>query len=78
MAAPATPLPQPGRAVLYSWSAPSAPGRRLAEAAVTFTSPVAVQFAVTGVCTATSERYGGRCITTVSVGAGQTVTFLLI
>jgi peptidoglycan/xylan/chitin deacetylase (PgdA/CDA1 family) len=45
---------------------------------VSFSSPVAVEFAFTGVCTSSSERYGGRCITNVKVGAGQTVTFLLI
>ena len=45
---------------------------------VSFTSPVAVQFAVTGVCTSTSERYAGECITTVTVEAGQTVSFVIL
>jgi hypothetical protein len=45
---------------------------------VSFSSPVAVEFAFTGVCTSTSEKYDGRCITNVKVAAGQTVTFLLI
>jgi hypothetical protein len=42
--------------------------------ALVFTSPVAVQFAVSGVCTSQSERYGGKCITTVNVPANGTVT----
>jgi hypothetical protein len=45
---------------------------------VSFSSPVAVEFAFTGVCTSGSERYAGRCITNVKVSAGQTVTFLTI
>jgi hypothetical protein len=45
---------------------------------VSFSSPVAVEFAVSGVCTSTSERYAGKCITNVKVDAGQTVSFLLI
>ena len=45
---------------------------------VSFSSPVAVEFAVSGVCTSSSERYAGKCITNVKVEAGQTVTFLLI
>jgi hypothetical protein len=43
-----------------------------------FTSPVAVEFAVTGICTSSSERYAGKCITNVKVEAGQTVTFILL
>ena len=43
---------------------------------VSFSSPVAVQFAVSGLCTSTSETYAGKCITNVSVGAGQTVIFV--
>jgi heparan sulfate-N-deacetylase len=45
---------------------------------VSFTSPAAVDFAVTGICTSSSERYAGKCITNVHVDAGQTVSFLLI
>jgi hypothetical protein len=45
---------------------------------VSFTSPVAVEFAVSGICTANSERYAGKCITNVKVDAGQTVTYLLM
>ena len=45
---------------------------------VSFTSPVSVEFAVSGICTATSERYGGKCITNVKVEAGQTVTFVTL
>jgi len=45
---------------------------------VSFSSPVEVEFAVSGVCTSSSERYAGKCITNVKVEAGQTVTFLLI
>jgi hypothetical protein len=45
---------------------------------VSFTSPVAVEFVVSGICTSTSERYAGKCITNVNVQAGQTVTFLII
>jgi hypothetical protein len=45
---------------------------------VSFSSPVAVEFAFTGVCTSTSEKYAGACITNVKVGAGQTVTFFLL
>jgi hypothetical protein len=43
-----------------------------------FTSPVSVEFAVTGICTSTSESYAGKCITNVKVEAGQTVTFILL
>jgi hypothetical protein len=43
-----------------------------------FSSPVTVEFAVSGICTATSERYAGKCITNVKVEAGQTVTFILL
>jgi hypothetical protein len=43
-----------------------------------FTSPVSVEFAVSGICTASSERYAGKCITNVKVEAGQTVTFILL
>jgi hypothetical protein len=43
-----------------------------------FTSPVAIDFAVTGICTSTSERYAGECITNVHVDAGQTVTFVIL
>jgi hypothetical protein len=45
---------------------------------VSFSSPVAVEFAFSGVCTASSERYAGKCITNVKVGAGQTTTFLVL
>jgi len=45
---------------------------------VSFTSPVSVEFAVSGICTATSERYAGKCITNVKVEAGQTVTFVTL
>jgi len=45
---------------------------------VSFTSPVSVQFAVSGICTATSEKYAGKCITNVTVGAGQTVSFVVL
>jgi hypothetical protein len=45
---------------------------------VSFTSPAAVEFAVSGICTSSSERYAGKCITNVKVDAGQTVTFLLM
>jgi hypothetical protein len=41
---------------------------------VSFSSPVAVEFALSGVCTLTSERYAGKCITTVDVPAGGSVT----
>jgi hypothetical protein len=41
---------------------------------VTFTSPVALEFALSGICTTGSERYAGKCITTVDVPAGGTVT----
>ena len=44
---------------------------------VSFTSPVAVEFAVSGVCTADSEIYAGKCIATVDVDAGQTLTMPL-
>jgi hypothetical protein len=43
-------------------------------ASVSLTSPVAVRFAVSGVCASDSELYAGKCITTVSVPAGGTVT----
>jgi len=43
---------------------------------VSFTSPSAVDFAVSGICTASSERYAGKCITNIQAAAGQTVTFL--
>jgi hypothetical protein len=45
---------------------------------VSFSSPVAVEFAFTGVCTSSSEKYAGACITNVKVGAGQTVSFFLL
>jgi hypothetical protein len=45
---------------------------------VSFSSPVTVQFAVSGICTATSEIYAGKCITNVKVEAGQTVTFVTL
>jgi hypothetical protein len=45
---------------------------------MSFTSPATVDFAVTGICTSSSERYAGKCITNVHVDAGQTVSFLLI
>jgi len=45
---------------------------------VSFTSPVSVQFAVSGICTATSEKYAGKCITNVTVDAGQTVSFVVL
>ena len=41
---------------------------------VSFSSPVDVQFAVSGVCTTGSENYAGKCITPVHVTAGGTVT----
>jgi hypothetical protein len=41
---------------------------------VTFSSPVDVQFALSGVCSTGSESYSGKCITTVHVTAGGTVT----
>jgi hypothetical protein len=44
---------------------------------VSFSSPVAVEFAVSGLCTSGCENYAGKCITNVTVGAGQTVTFPL-
>jgi hypothetical protein len=44
---------------------------------VSFSSPVAVEFAVSGLCTSTAERYAGKCIANVKVPAGQTVTYLL-
>jgi len=44
---------------------------------VSFSSPVTVEFAVSGLCTSGCENYAGKCITNVTVGAGQTVTFPL-
>ncbi|TMA27365.1 MAG: hypothetical protein E6J78_10190 [Deltaproteobacteria bacterium] len=44
---------------------------------VSFTSPVTVEFVVSGVCTVDSEIYANRCITIVDVAAGQTVTMPL-
>ena len=41
---------------------------------VTFTSPTDVNFAVSGVCTTSSEVYAGKCITPVHVPAGGTTT----
>jgi hypothetical protein len=41
---------------------------------VTFSSPADVQFALSGVCSTGSESYSGKCITTVNVTAGSTVT----
>jgi hypothetical protein len=41
---------------------------------VTFSSPVDVEFALSGVCSIGSESYSGKCITTVNVTAGGTVT----
>jgi hypothetical protein len=46
--------------------------------AITFTSPVALRVVVSGVCqTLGSEVYAGKCITTVSVPAGGTVSLPL-
>ena len=45
---------------------------------VSFSSPVSVEFAVSGLCASNAEMYAGKCISIVKVGAGQTVTFLLI
>jgi peptidoglycan/xylan/chitin deacetylase (PgdA/CDA1 family) len=44
---------------------------------VSFTSPVTVDFAVSGLCTTGCENYAGKCISSVHVDAGQTVTFPL-
>jgi hypothetical protein len=44
---------------------------------VSFTSPVTVEFAVSGLCTTGCENYAGKCISSVHVDAGQTVTFPL-
>lgn len=41
---------------------------------ITLHSPEAVRFTVSGVCTPDSEIYAGKCITTVSLAAGQTTT----
>ena len=43
---------------------------------VSFSSSVTVDFAVTGLCTSSSERYAGKCITNVHVDAGQPITFV--
>jgi hypothetical protein len=45
---------------------------------VSFTSPATVDFAVTGICTATTEHYASDCITSVHVDAGQTTTFVTL
>lgn len=57
--------------------AAGATGRLAPGQSVTLTSPVTVTFPVSGVCTTGSERYFGKCITTVQVPAGQTVTLPL-
>jgi hypothetical protein len=45
---------------------------------ITLTSPTALRVVVSGVCvTLGSEVYGGKCITTVSVPAGGTVSLAL-
>jgi hypothetical protein len=44
---------------------------------VSFSSPVTVELAVSGLCTPGCEDYAGKCITNVTVDAGQTVTFPL-
>jgi len=41
---------------------------------LSLTSPVNVELAVSGVCTLGAENYAGKCIATVDVPAGQTVT----
>jgi hypothetical protein len=41
---------------------------------VTVASPVTVQVPVSGVCTSSSERYAGKCITHVKVPANGRVT----
>jgi uncharacterized membrane protein len=41
---------------------------------ITFHSPVAVRFPVSGVCASNSEIYAGKCITTVNLPAGQATT----
>jgi len=48
---------------------------RLSPTALTLTSPTALRVVVSGVCvTLGSEVYGGKCITTVNVPAGGTVS----
>jgi hypothetical protein len=42
---------------------------------ISASSPVVVP--VTGLCTGTYETYGGQCISRLSIGAGQTVTYNL-
>jgi hypothetical protein len=46
----------------------------LTTSGVTFTSPVTVRFPVSGVCNSSSERYAGKCITSVRVPANGRVT----
>jgi hypothetical protein len=44
---------------------------------VTLTASRPVTVPVTGLCRATSETYGGQCISEIAVGGGQTVTLSL-
>jgi hypothetical protein len=44
---------------------------------VTLTASRPVTVPVTGLCRATSETYGGQCISQIAVGGGQTVTLSL-
>lgn len=48
-------------------------GRISPGTSVSLTSPAAVQVSVSGVCTTGSEKYYGKCITSVQVPGGQTV-----
>jgi hypothetical protein len=44
---------------------------------ITLTASGPATFPVTGLCTDTSEVYGGQCITRLSIGAGESITYPL-
>ena len=44
---------------------------------ITISSSVAVVVPVTGLCTPSAEVYGGQCISRITLGAGESVTFNL-